>query len=218
MATGWRGQYYRYRDFFLNIVSLYKKRKDLKAFLELALSLTTIIIFTIFALKPTVLTIISLYNQINSKRDTLNLLNQKISALQKANSVISQNQNSIPGIEASIFSNAEPDTVSKQILGLAQKDGINLLGISIGQLMIIGKSTAPKSNSDLKPLPENAQAMPVSISIKGSYSNILAFIKDIENLRIPVKIDSITINSSQTQEGSTIVGIITARVPFLGQK
>jgi len=218
MATGWRGQYYRYRDFFLNIVSLYKKRKDLKAFLELVLSLTTIIIFTIFALKPTVLTIISLYNQINNKRDTLNLLNQKISALQKANSVLGQNQNSIPNIEASIFSNAEPDTISKQILGLAQKDGVNLLGISIGQIMILGKSTAPKSNSELKPLPENAQAMPVSISIKGSYANLTAFIKDLENLRIPIKVDTLTISSSQTQEGSIIVGIVTARVPFLGQK
>jgi hypothetical protein len=218
MATGWRGQYYRYRDFFLNIVSLYKKRKDLKAFLELVLSLTTIIIFTIFALKPTVLTIISLYNQINSKRDTLNLLNQKISALQRANSVLNQNQNSIPGIEASIFSDAEPDTISKQILGLAQKDGVNLLGISIGQVMILGKSTAPKNNSDLKPLPENAQAMPVSISIKGNYANLTAFIKDLENLRIPIKVDTLTISSSQTQEGSIIVGIVTARVPFLGQK
>ena len=59
--------------------------------------------------------------------------------------------------------------------------------------------------------------MPVSISVKGNYSNLLAFIKDLENLRIPIKIDSLTINSSQTQEGSIIVGVITARVPFLGQ-
>jgi hypothetical protein len=218
MATGWRGQYYRYRDFFLNIVSLYKKRKDVRAFLELVLSLTTIIIFTIFALKPTVLTIISLYNQINSKRDTLNLLNQKISALQKAGSLLDQNQNSIPAINASIFSNPEPDTVSKQILGLAEKNGVNLLGISIGQLMIIGKGSAPKSNSDVKPLPENAQSIPVSISVKGSYSGLVSFIKDFENLRIPIKVDSLTISSSQTQEGSIIVGILTARVPFLGQK
>jgi hypothetical protein len=218
MATGWRGQYYRYRDFFLNIASLYKNRKDIKAFLELVLSLTTIIIFTIFALKPTVLTIISLYNQINSKRDTLNLLNQKISALQTANNVLSQSQNSVPKIDASVFTNAEPDTVSKQILGLAQKDGVNLLGVSIGQIMLIGKETASKNESELKPLPDGAQAMPVSISIKGNYSNLVSFIKDFENLRIPIKIDTLAINSSQSQEGSVIVGIVTARVPFLGQK
>jgi hypothetical protein len=218
MANGWRGQYYRYRDFFLNIVSLYKKRKDLRAFFELILSLTTIIIFTIFALKPTVLTIVSLYNQINDKRDTLNLLNQKISALQKANNIFSQNQNSIPNIDAAIFTNAEPDTISGQILGLAEKNGVSLLGISIGQLIIVGKDTTPKSASDVKPLPESAQSMPVSMSIKGSYPSLLLFIKDLENLRIPVRIDSLTISSSQTQEGSIIVGIVTARVPFLGQK
>lgn len=218
MATGWRGQYYRYRDFFLNIVTLYKKRRDLRAFFELILSLTTIIIFTVFALKPTVLTIVSLYNQINDKRDTLNLLNQKISALQKANNIFSQNQNFIPNIDAAIFTNAEPDTISRQILGLAEKNGVSLLGISIGQLMIIGKDVTPKSTSVVKPLPESAQSMPVSMSIKGNYPSLLAFIKDVENLRIPVMIDSLTISSSQTQEGSIIVGIVTARVPFLGQK
>jgi Tfp pilus assembly protein PilO len=217
MATGWRGQYYRYRDFFLNVVSLYKRRKDLRAFLELALSLSTVIIFTIFALKPTILTIISLYNQINGKRETLNLLNQKISALQKADNIFSQNQNFIPNVDAAVFSNPEPDTVSRQILGLAAKDEVSLLGISIGQVMIIGKNSTAKNSSDIKPLPENAQAMPVSISLKGNYSNLLTFIKDLENLRIPIKVDSLTISASQTQEGGVIVGIITVRVPFLGQ-
>ena len=59
MATGWRGQYIRYRGFFLNIVDLYKKRADLRAFLEVILSISTVTIFLLFALKPTMLTIVS---------------------------------------------------------------------------------------------------------------------------------------------------------------
>jgi Tfp pilus assembly protein PilO len=218
MATGWKGQYYRYRELFLNIISLYKQRRDLRAFLELTLSLSTIIIFVIFALKPTILTILSLYGQINDKKNTLESLNQKVSALQKANNIYSQNKNSIPTVNTAIFTNPEPDTVSKQILGLASKNGVDLLGMSVGQLMLLGKTTAAKTLINTKPLPDSAQAMSISISVKSTYTNLTNFIKDLENLRVPVKIDSLTINSSQTQEGGIIVSVITARVPFTGQQ
>ena len=45
MKQGWRGQYYRYRGYFLDILNLYKKRSDLRAFVEVILSLSTITIF-----------------------------------------------------------------------------------------------------------------------------------------------------------------------------
>jgi len=214
MATGWRTQYFRYKGFFLNIVTLYKQRRDLRAFLELVLSLSTIIIFVVFALKPTAVTIISLYNQIKNKQETLNSLNQKVSNLQTANKIFNQNKSVIPDIDAAIFTGPEPDTVSKQILGLASKNSVNLLGVSIGQVMLIGKNTAPKDPS-VKPLPGGALSMLVSISAKGSYPNLLAFTKDLETLRIPVKIDSLTINSSQTEGGRVIVVTVTARIPYL---
>jgi hypothetical protein len=218
MATGWREQYSRYRGFFLNILTLYKQRKDLRAFLELILSLSTVIIFVVFALKPTVLTIVSLYNQIKDKRSALTLLNQKITDLQAANNTFNQNQNFIPDVNAAVFSNPKPDIISKQILGLASKDGVSLLGVSVGQVVIIGKSNLPKSSTDVKPLPENALSMPLSISVKGNYSSLVTFVKDMESLRIPIRFDVLTINSSQTQEGNVIVSVITARVPYLGQQ
>lgn len=217
MPGNWKKQYFRYRDFFLNIVALYKRRRDLRAFLELILSLSTITIFVIFALKPTLLTIIDLYNQINNKKETLNVLNQKITNLQKANSVFEQYQEVVPQIDESVSTKAEPDTVSKQVLGVASKDNITLLSVSVGQVSIVGKGASSKTSSDVKPLPENAQQMTVSISFRGNYENLKVFIDDLEKMRMSVKVDSLTISSSQTQEGSTIVGTITARVPFIGQ-
>ncbi|NMB83046.1 MAG: type 4a pilus biogenesis protein PilO [Ignavibacteria bacterium] len=215
MATGWRGQYYRYKDFFLNIVDLYKKRQDLRLFLELILSLTAIIIFVLFALKPTLLTIVSLYNEIKEKKESLSLLNQKNSNLQAANKIYYQNQNLVQYLGTSVFEIPKPDVISRQILGIATKNNVTLLGVSVGQIAIIGKVNISKT-SDVKPLPEDALSMPLSISIKGAYSEVSSFIKDLEKLRIPVQIDSIAINSSQNQEESAIVSIITARVPYLG--
>lgn len=216
MALGWRGQYYRYKDVFLNIVSLYKRRRDLRSFLEVILSVSTIIIFTIFALKPTLLTIISLNNQINSRKQTLVLLNQKIVNLQTADNVFNQNQSLIPDVDFAISNNPQPDIVSKQIIGYALRDHVSLIGISIGQSVLFGENSLPKSTSNQKPLPKGAIAMPISISVKGGYSDLMRFMKDFENLRIPTEIDSVTINSTETQEGNSMVAIISGRIPYLG--
>lgn len=218
MALGWKGQYYRYREFFLNISSFYKQRADLRAFLEIILSLSTIIIFLVFALKPTALTIISLLQEIKAKQATLTALNQKTKALDSAQAVFTQNQDAITAVDSAVGTEPQPDIYMQQIEGLANKDSVTLVGSSVGQVIILGTIPNKKTSSDLKPLPNNAQEMPISISIKGEYTNLLSFIADLENLRIVTKIDSVTINSTTSNTGQVIVAVVGGRVPFLGNQ
>lgn len=215
MALGWRGSYLRYREYFLNIMALYKKRADLRAFLEIILSLTTITIFLSFALKPTVLTIISLVQQIQEKKTTLTALNLKIKNLQTAETVLTQNEAAAGDVDIAVSSRANVDIVSKQIQGLAAKDSVAILGFSVGQTVLVGANPSSKKSSDYKPIPGNPGEMQISLSIKGTYLNIASFVKDFENLRVAIKIDSLGINSSQTDSGQVIVAIISGRVPFL---
>jgi len=216
MKQGWRGQYYRYRGYFLDILNLYKKRSDLRAFVEVILSLSTITIFLVFALKPTALTIISLVKEIKGKQIMISGLNQKISDLSKAQTLFAQNQDSIPNIDIAVETKPEPDTVSKQIIGLSAKNSVNILGLSIGQVTLIGKPVLVNAVSGSKPLPGNAQEMSVSINIQGDYLNMLSFISDLENLRIASKIDLVGFNSSELNGVKVINLLISARVPFLG--
>ena len=218
MALGWRGQYFRYKEFFLNIANVYRQRPNLRAFLEVVLSLSTITVFLLFALKPTVLTIISLVQEIREKENTIATLDQKIANLQTASSVFSQAQESLPDIERSVPSEAEIDVVAKQIQGLAAKDSVTLLGFSIGQIILLGKDDATKKSTEVKPLPGDAKSMPLSISVRGEYSNLLAFLTDLGNLRIANKVDILGVNSSATETGQTIVISISGRVPFLTEQ
>ena len=57
--------------------------------------------------------------------------------------------------------------------------------------------------------------MPFSLSIRGTFANLTAFIKDFENLRTVTKIDSLGIGSSVTDKGVVIVAVISGREPFL---
>ncbi|KKQ92115.1 MAG: hypothetical protein UT58_C0005G0011 [Microgenomates group bacterium GW2011_GWC1_39_7b] len=215
MALGWRGSYLRYREYFLNIMSLYKKRAEVRAFLEIILSLVTITIFLTFALKPTVLTIISLVQQIQEKKTTVAALDQKIKNLKTAVAVLAQNEAAAGDVDFAISSQANFDAVSKQIQGLAIKDSVTILGLSIGQTILVGVDASVKKSSDYKPIPGNPGEMPISLSIKGTYFDILSFVKDFGNLRIAIKIDSLGINSSQTDSGQVIVAVVAGRVPYL---
>lgn len=217
MALGWRGQYTRYREYFLNIMALYRNRADLKAFLEIILSLSTITIFLLFALKPTALTIISLYNQIQDKKKILASLDQKIRDLTTANDVFAQNQGNIADIDSSISNQASPHLAAQQIQGVASKNSVNVLGISAGEVTLVGTPAKKKGATELKPLPENAFEMPISISIRGSFTSLLTFIKDFENLRLVSKLDVLGISASETDTGRVIVAVISARFPFLGK-
>ncbi|SRR3990167_5126183 len=192
MALGWRGQYLRYKEFFLNILALYKKRADLKMFLEIILSMATIVVFSLFALKPTALTIISLVKEVQGKESLIEKLDQKISNLEKAREVFSQEQSAIPIIESAIPDSPSPDILVRQIEGLAAKNSVGILGISMGEVALIGNK---------------AKEVSISISITSAYQNLNLMIKDIENLRIPVKIDTLGINAN--------TAIISGKVPIL---
>lgn len=218
MALGWRSQYYRYRGFFLNVVSLYKQRAELRAFTEVALSIATITIFLLFALKPTALTIIELAKEIGEKKATIASLDQKISDLREAASVYQQNQNLFPSLDIAISNKPKPDTITRQVEGLAAKNSVSLLGLSVGQVTLLGDSSSTKKSSELTPLPEDSLEMPIAINIQGDYPNLTAFITDLENLRIVSKVDSISVGSSEVNENKVIVALISARIPYLKDK
>lgn len=219
MALGWRSQYLRYKDFFLNVLQLYKKRRDLRMFLEVILSLSTVIVFLLFALKPTAITIIDLVKQIKEKEATVTKLDQKISNLRTAQSVYAQETDSIPIIESAVPNFASPNEFANQIQGMANKNSVQVLGISFGEITLIGKEPPKKkSKSELKTLPAPALEMPVSISINGTFPNLLTFVRDMENNRRPVKLDILNITSTLTETGQTITMIVSGRVPFLGNE
>lgn len=219
MAQGWRGSYYRYREFFLNILELYKKKQDLRMFLEVILSLTTVAIFLLFALKPTAVTIINLLKEIDEKKETVARLDEKLRNLGAAQNVYASETDSIPIIESSVPNFPEPSIFVGQIQAFASENSVGILGISIGEVVLVGKADVKKTlaSKDLKALPAPSLEMPISISVNGTYPNLLAFLIDLENARRPLKMDIIGINSSATETGQIVTLIISGRIPFLGE-
>ncbi|MBU0922712.1 type 4a pilus biogenesis protein PilO [Patescibacteria group bacterium] len=199
----------------MNIVNIYKQRQDLKSFLELILTLVTISFFALFALKPTLLTIIELLKEIETKEETVDKMNTKIQNLQQAQTLYIQEGARIKLLETAIPDNPAPDLFVRQVEGLATSYPVNLLGITIGEITLLGDEKEKRSKDELQPLPEESKGITFSISIAGSYQGVVNFLSALEDMRRPVKIDALNIISPQLEETQNLVLVVTGRTPYL---
>lgn len=219
MIPSWRRNYIRYRAYFLNVIGRYRQRADIKAYLEILLSLATISIFALLALKPTLLTIAELMKEIESKKATLATMNQKIQNISKAQTLYDQERVGIKLLRVAIPKDPELDVFVRQVEGLLGKHQVALSTFSLGKTMILGEE-APESPEpeETVPLPNNANELSFSLNTTvdiTQYSYLLGFLTDLEKLRKPVKIDSINLASSETKEEKTMVLVVSGRVPYL---
>lgn len=216
MALGWRKNYYRYKGYFLNIYEVYKRRPDLKVFLELLLTLATISFFLVFALRPTVLAIVELTRDIRAKEETISKMDTKIQNLQTAQrNYVAQNAN-LELLETAIPNNPQPDLAVRQLEGLANNSGVAILGLNMGEAVLVGTlSDRQKKANDLESLPQDAAGVAFSISVTGPYPSLQNFLSNLNNMRRPAKIDSLNINSSQIAGGAVLVIIVNGRLPYI---
>jgi len=194
MAVGWKKDYLRYKDFFLNVLRLYKSKPNFKIYLELILSLSAMVIFSIFAIRPTIITIIGLNKEIRGKEETVVKLKQKIKNLQTASMTLQAEANRLPLIIQAVPNLASPEVFVKQIENIASQNGVIILKLSAS---------------------EEINELPFSISVTGSYASLSSFLKSVENLRRPVKFDSFAIISSVTDLEKILTLTITGKLPYL---
>ncbi|AKM83039.1 hypothetical protein A2422_03625 [Candidatus Woesebacteria bacterium RIFOXYC1_FULL_31_51] len=215
MAVGWKKDYLRYKDFFLNVLRLYKNKPNFKIYLELILSLSAIVIFSIFAIRPTIITVSELNKEIKGKEETVAKLKEKIKNLQTASVNLQKESGRLPLITQAVPALASPEILVKQIETLVSQDGVTILRFSASDVLLVGKKEDIKKSKDFVSLSGDADELPFSISVTGPYQNLYSFLKSVENLRRPVKVDSFSITSSVTDLSKVLTLTITGRLPFL---
>lgn len=217
MALGWRKDYLRYKAYYLNILNFYKKREDLRMFLEIMLSLVTISFFGIFALRPTFLTISALLKGINTKKETIVKMDTKIKNLQTAQNILSLESSRIPILDLSVPVSPQPQMFVHQIEGSASNAQVQVLGIRIDETFLKGDSAASSQRIKADPnFPTGTSSMGFSVSATGSFQNLFSFLKNLEDLRNPIRVDILGMNISQTEEGNILTLVITGKTPYLG--
>jgi Tfp pilus assembly protein PilO len=215
MALGWKKDYFRYKELFLKLLIVYKKRNDIRMFLEILLSLITITFFSIFALRPTLLTISQLIKDNKEKQETINRMEQKIKNIATAQRIYDQNIEKISLIEQAVPNTPTPENLLRQIEGIAYLDSVTIVGSSVNEVVLIGEEKKKDNKNEIKNLPENVSTITFSINVTGSYLSLYKFLIDMENSRRPFIINSINLNSSKTEQESIIVMLISGQTPYI---
>lgn len=213
MEGGWRQSYQRYKSYFLNVVSQYEKRADIKVYLEILLSLATISILAIFAIRPTFITIAELLKEIEGKQETLATMEEKVENLKTAQNVYNNNIAEIDLLNIAIPDTPSVDALARQIEGLSGKHQINVSSIN-SDGAVLSSTNGPENSAQAEDLPEGAASVNFSINTDATFPALSNFLSDMESLRRPVKFKIISVRNLITEEGEIIVLGIEAKVPF----
>lgn len=186
-------------------------------FLEIILSLITIILFAVFALRPTVLTITELLRVIETKQEVIGKMDQKIQDLNNAQQLYVQEASRIALLSTAIPNDPGPDLLMRQMEGVAARNSLALQNITVGETTLVGQED--KGSSD-KTIAGGAKAVSFSVSGSNSFLTLIQFLKDLESMRRPAKIDGVSLSApiEGNLSGNTEPSILlTGQVPFVGQ-
>jgi len=193
--TSWRQSYSKYKEYFLNIAIFYRKREDVKAFLEILLSLGAITVFALAAIRPTLTTIAELIRDMEEKQKVLQTMETKIQALTKAQSLYNQNLESINLLNTAIPEGPEPHTAVRQIEGTIQNNSGNIIRIQADEATILG--TEQTSNyieaTGSATLPTEARNLRLTANISQNYPQLLSLLQSLEKLRRPLLFNEISL-------------------------
>lgn len=222
MAAKWQSRSSVYKRYLRGISDLYETREDFRVFIEVLLSLSAIGVFGAFAIRPTLVTIAGLFSEIKDKRETSEILDQKIQNLNDAQEITSQYRQEIDRLRVAVAAQPDPVGVIRQIEGLAQKHGVLVSSLNIGAVSLIGERVVTNnvnlntSTEDIVAFPSAAGEIPVSAIFTGEYQALAAMLSDLELMLRPFFEDKVVI-ANDTIGGVSLSLNVSGRVPYLLQ-
>lgn len=184
----------KYSLYFQKAGILYK-RPEIRASLEIVLSVFTVTILVFAAVRPTVTNIVSLQKKISDMEIVNKKSDNKIAQLFNA-----QNQLETFRSSLRLFDEAVPDNFSyidsaKRIEYLARKNNLTINTLSFLGFNLFEKGSAKTewSAKIAKPTEGNTLQDQISFSVNGKPQNVIVFLKEIENMDRLIELNSVNL-------------------------
>lgn len=202
MAPDSKVDYRQYRRYFVNLQSLYQK-PEVKVYLGLTLSLFAVAFFGLFALRPTLITIINLTRELQEKKEVNQKLQEKINNLNQAQANYSQITNSLTLVDQALPPNPVLSQVVLQIEILAQRSNLAIRSIDFESVDLKGGKPTPKNE------------LVFNLSLTGNFEDLKTFLNSLENVRRIITVDSFNFTQSQSQEMKSLTLNISGKAYYL---
>lgn len=173
------------------------KQEKTQKFTSVVLTFIALSFFALFAINPTISTILTLRRELADNKFTEAQLTQKINNLSTLGRQYQQIEPDIPYVLAAMPQNPEISLLVAQMQTLARDSGVLLVGLQTFQVEVSTPKTAKKKYSSFT----------FSLSAEGNYNNIFTLIDSISNMQRVVSLDIISINRKSDQTGTIQLSI-----------
>ena len=162
----------------------------------LVLSLLCIMFFALVAIKPTLDTMGELIKQIDEKHDVDDKLSLKIGALATAQKELTTKAASANALSVAVPNTPDFTHLLLMIEKLASEHNVTFISLLAPQM--------PVERPEPSTPPTNIESIPLNLSLTGSYQDLFAFLKDLQNLQRIVLIDRVDIVPPSQQDDQSL--------------
>ncbi|MFH1602062.1 MAG: type 4a pilus biogenesis protein PilO [Candidatus Shapirobacteria bacterium] len=166
----------------------YRYQEEIWRSLEALLTLSTVILLSIFAIRPTVQAISGLVSEIRNKEELSLKMKKKIDQMIEAQTTYAQVQQEVFLIDQYYPYLPQLTEGLVQLTGLAQQEGLKINNLRLSQ-------------ADFKNLPEGFE---FSFSLQGNYSQSRNFLSSLFQIRRGTTIDNYQMEQDEEAQGELI--------------
>lgn len=184
----------KYSLYFQKVGLLYK-RPEIRASLEVILSVFTVTILVFAAIRPTVTNIISLQKKITDQEIVIKKADNKISQLLNAQKQLNAFRSSLK-----LFDEAVPDSYSyvgsaKRLEYLAIKNHLMIDSLSFSGFTLLkgGNAVGGWATKIAQPTANNTLLDQITFSVYGKPQNVIIFLREVENMDRLVELNSVSL-------------------------
>ncbi|MEX2013141.1 MAG: type 4a pilus biogenesis protein PilO [Candidatus Levyibacteriota bacterium] len=176
---------------YLELFPALKQEKTQK-FTSVILTFLALSFFGIFAINPTISTILRLRRELSDTRFTEAQLTQKINNLSSLGRQYQQLEDDIPYVLSAIPQDPQISLLVAQLQSAAQDTGVILDEVQTLEVEVITPKTSNKRHSSFI----------FSLTAEGRYNDILKLIDSVSTMQRVVSLDIIALNRKTDQSGA----------------
>lgn len=176
---------------YLELFPALKQEKTQK-FTSVILTFLALSFFGIFAINPTISTIVRLRRELADAKFTETGLTQKIANLSSLGKQYQQLENDIPYVLSAVPQDPQISLLVAQLQSTAQNSGIFLDDLQTFEVEVSTPKTAKKKYSSFS----------FSLTAEGRYNDVLKLIDTISTMQRVVSLDIISLNRKADQSGT----------------
>lgn len=194
--------YSRYFTFIRPVL----RNRQVKTYSSLTFSLLAIILFSFFAIKPTVGTILSLQKSITEQQQVLQELNDKAQNLSLGKENLNKiDPSTLNKLNNLLPSKTDPTFLADALTSLALQNNASISGLQLQSVDLVG--TPQKLNKSA-----SIREIDFTLNVAGNYSNLVSLLSSLKSSPRLISVDSVNLN--QVPDGPLVMSI-NAKAYFL---